>query len=243
MNNYLLNVIRHRINVLSIFLFAILVVGCQTTNQNASFLDQKNVAKGKDFPSISWLGKDSDLDRYKGTVKPAIAVYLEKDAYFLKDLETIKQIQSIITRLKNNWQGEAPQDIEVIIESDPYFNARTDQYNQLFLTTKLLEKIKNDDELAAVLAHELSHILLKHNQDKSVYQSLPWTFEKAGALASVIEAKFAPNEKETTSVLTDLLSTTWADISSPAWTRENEREADKLGIDLNGTYLSNKQMN
>jgi hypothetical protein len=213
-------------------LISLLCIGCQTTNKNTSLLDEKNENKNIELPNFHFLSTDDTLDRYKGIVKPSVAIYLEKDAYLINDTETIRQIHSVLTKLKSCWKGDAPTNIDIIIEGDPLFGARTDQYNQVFLTTGFLNKIKNDDQLAAVLAHELSHILLKHNQDKSVYQSMPWTFEKAGAMAVLVESKFAPEEKNKTALLTTSLSATWADIGSPAWTRENEREADKLGLDL-----------
>lgn len=50
-----------------------------------------------------------------------------------------------------------------ILKSDDV-NALTTPDGQIFVTRQLLRVFKNDEDLAAVLAHEISHVLLLHTQ-------------------------------------------------------------------------------
>lgn len=222
-----------RNSYLSLFFVTSILTACQSTPTHTAQVENDKIDCGTSlgFNNLSFLNEDK-LVEYKGIVKPAVAVWLEKDTQLIEDKETVEKIKTIASRLLINWPCDVPKDIEIFIKLSDSFGAFTDQYNQIFITTGLLKEVSNDDQLAAVLAHELSHILLKHNQSKSVYQTLPWSFEKAGALAVIIENQMAPDEKNKTTLITQGLSATWSDISSPAWTRENERDADRLGLDL-----------
>lgn len=204
--------------IIALGFFCILANGC--SNKNNSWYD------------IIPTGKENILDRYKGTLKPSVALYLDENREFIEDIDTIKNINLILTKLKSGWTGDIPQNIDIYIQDNPDFGASSDMFNQILLNTGLLKGLSSDDQLAAVLAHELSHILLKHNQNKDVYKSLPDTLEKAEDIAAAIKNYDAPSKKKHHSLVEDSLLTAWDDIGSPAWTRENESEADSQGLEL-----------
>ncbi|MAR92643.1 MAG: hypothetical protein CML06_17440 [Pseudomonadales bacterium] len=117
---------------------------------------------------------------------------------------------------------------------------KADIHNQIIISTATLESVKSEDQLAGMLAHELSHILMSHNHDKSVYANLVPGFLEATGLASVLYKSHKSKEEESLSkqrvyemvVSTNTASWVWSDLVSPAWDRKHEQQADKMGLDL-----------
>jgi len=99
---------------------------------------------------------------------------------------------------------------------------------KIFLTSAMLDQyIDSDDELAIVLGHECSHLILGHNRKQGMLQAILSTIEvvlltalNAGGLGTTVSIR-----------LVVLLSTLkrWAGNS---YSREHEREADALGIKI-----------
>ena len=165
--------------------------GCATkpiTESNSSdkgiVLDQTNAkAKG----DKSWFNSGNEAkqkfsQKYNGEIDPATAFYLEYDTYIYEDKKIVAYLQKIIDRLLQGWQGEKPE-LSVVLITDEFFNAYVDELNQLHVTTGLLRNVENEDQLAAILAHEISHILLKHNPEKSSVNSVTSGLEMGGIIA------------------------------------------------------------
>ncbi len=177
--------------------------------------------------------------KFKGNLSPALAVYLENDLYLYKDDKLASYIESIVKRLLAGWQGPIPE-VQILIESGAYFNAYLDELHQLHIATGVLRQVQNEDQLAAVVSHELGHVLLQHNSEKSLTQRTGLTLDLAGELmvsgSASLDAlmggkKFKDKSEEPTLYLKSL-GLVWSDILAPSWSRENEREADLIGMDL-----------
>ncbi len=101
-----------------------------------------------------------------------------------------------------------------------------------------LRNLKNEDEVAALLAHELSHILLDHhssdsfvsNQDK-VLKGLETANAAGGQLLGMVDPGLSRKVDTVTSVGGAVHGVSESMIA-PAWTRDQEDEADLLGTDL-----------
>ncbi len=52
------------------------------------------------------------------------------------------------------------------MHSSDAFNAFTDAQGNLVISTGALRSLESEEELAALLGHELSHLILKHPQDE-----------------------------------------------------------------------------
>ncbi|SDA12273.1 Putative Zn-dependent protease, contains TPR repeats [Nitrosospira sp. Nsp18] len=215
--------------------------GCATkpiTESNSSdkgiVLDQTNAkAKG----NKSWFNSGNEAkqkfsQKYNGEIDPATAFYLEYDTYIYEDKKIVAYLQKIIDRLLQGWQGEKPE-LSVVLITDEFFNAYVDELNQLHVTTGLLRNVENEDQLAAILAHEISHILLKHNPEKSSVNSVTSGLEMGGIIAETASIIMGDEDlgKQAWFGFTSL-GLVWADLLSPGWSRKNELEADKMGMDL-----------
>lgn len=94
-----------------------------------------------------------------------ILILKPKEAYNAE-----QRLQAVYNRLKIN-VGEYGTPKEVIVIPSNAVNAYTDGEN-IGITEKLLSMIKNDDQLALILAHELSHIILHDPETTGISQSL-----------------------------------------------------------------------
>ena len=113
----------------------------------------------------------------------------------------------------------------VFIESDTPNAFVTEILPQrLFITTAMLKIAETPDELAIVLGHELSHLLLGHVSETNKVDAFLRTVEillltldpSAGIFSVMVVAGLASLHK----------------VLSAASSREHEREADDLGIEL-----------
>lgn len=130
----------------------------------------------------------------------------------------------------------------VYVAADPTLNAMTTPDGNIFINWSLLHYLGNEDEVAAVIAHELAHNLLGH-ADSNVYgqyvQKTRW-LHRFGLEIVVKNRDLAANylqkgvRKGEVSQLKDLqLATMLATkVISPSWQRTQERAADLLGVDL-----------
>lgn len=107
-------------------------------------------------------------------------------------------------------------------------NAASTGDGGIFIPMGLLRQLKNEDEIAFVLAHELVHILRGHHKSDNVLKLqhkitelafLAVMFGSGGTAGTIFGGSYAGymvNEK----------------VIAPAWTQGQEKEADLLGMDL-----------
>ena len=108
-----------------------------------------------------------------------------------------------------------------LVEKDE-LNAFTTPGGNIYFYSGLLNKLKTDDEIAAVLAHEIGHCAAKHTIKKyqaaasySIVESL--IFSQIGAENQVVRVA---------SLGSDALNT----LIFSAYSRQDELQADKLGL-------------
>jgi Zn-dependent protease with chaperone function len=166
--------------------------------------------------------------------------YLARDFVFVESPAIEEYLRAICQRMLDakGVQMEIPR---ILVQSSDAFNAFTDANRNLIISTGALRSIESEDELAALLGHELAHLVLKHPQDKDAMRSLPLGLQSTASFRDAAAelkgqkathvsdlSKFDPNhmnEAQATSVL-------WSDFVSPSWNRGQEREADEQGFEL-----------
>ncbi len=118
-----------------------------------------------------------------------------------------------------------------VIEKDE-LNAFTVPGGNIYIYTGLIKKIPTDDEIAAVLAHEIGHCAARHTIKK--YQAV-LGYNLLSDLLNKVEMA------EWTKQITSLSSQALMTLITSAYGRSDEYEADKLGLkylDLSGYDLN-----
>lgn len=185
--------------------------------------------------------KPSYLKAYEGGEVPAeVAVYLDQDSHFVTDSNVESYLSGITERLLKSWTGPQPA-YRLMVKSSSERCAFSDLSGLLVVCTELLRAVESEDELAAVLGHELGHMLLGHTKDEATRHKLPMGVESTALLAAAIQQKSANGtvnlqaltpDGEKTMRTAGTLNLLWQDMFAPSWNRNQERDADRLGLDL-----------
>jgi predicted Zn-dependent protease len=98
----------------------------------------------------------------------------------------------------------------------------------IFVTTGLLSEVGNEDQLAAVLGHEVAHVA--HRDGINSIKKSRWTdlgFYAAGQAAG----QFSPAEvKELTNVFTGVISEVGKTVIENGYSQSQEKNADEAGV-------------
>lgn len=152
------------------------------------------------------------------------------------------------------WPGDKPEVI-VYLEPSDEINARAEPDGTIFIPLRILYEmeeqletgastVKLEDAIAALLAHEVSHILLRHHDDdhfknvqKRAYGVVSTSINMASSLDKLRQQIGSGQESEQEKLLRMAMInylSDWAtnDILVTNWSREAEDEADLLAADL-----------
>ena len=142
-------------------------------------------------------------------------------------------------------RGKGDRLPDILVYSADEFAASTDDGGNLLVSTRTLRELESEDELAALLAHELSHLALRHNERKSALRNFPVGVETAGWVAAAgdrMQGNTGGAARRSGSSLdafggdalsnTQVASLLWSDVLMPGWSRAQEREADRSGFDM-----------
>jgi len=198
-----------------------------------SYLDQLNERASKNnswFEALE-LTRNAAEARYAKTDNKRLGIYLENDIYIYNDNELNEYLSEIVDVLYQGFDGPSI-DIEIVVETSTRFGAYVDELNQIHVTTALLRSLDNEDQLAGILAHELAHILLRHDRDRKASQTATSVINFMGKTLSEINALDKKRRGDNDDLQLDFVGIVWTDIMSPRWSRESERQADLLASDL-----------
>jgi peptidase M48-like protein len=130
----------------------------------------------------------------------------------------------IVATLLEAVRGNASQWTIRVLDTNPKIeNAFVVGGTYIYVYTGLLDNVQSDDELAFILAHELSHSGLKHNMRGSE--------DFSNLLASIIELSGALSKSERRREKMGLIGGT----IKASYSREDEQEADALAV-----YVANR---
>ncbi len=167
-----------------------------------------NLATGKEESLLYGSEKEISLGN-------AVAAEIEKQTKFVSDLDANARVQAIFDRLVKVCDRKDLVYTVKIIDEDTV-NAFSLPGGYVYIYKGLLDKLKEDDEVAGVLGHEIGHITAKH-AIKRIQKSYGYTLLQIAAVGSG-----SGNLAQGVSViLTSLFF---------AYSREDEFEADELGV-------------
>ncbi len=169
------------------------------------------------------VGADKDLSRMKG-----------QSLGYIRQADIERQLAAVHQRiLAASGVSEVPGRVVLIATDRPVAYSSPD--GNVYLSMYWLNALENEDELAALIAHETAHVLLHHHNSDIVglTQKRAETLQlTAVAVRNALEKKQAStgDTKELASFM--LLTELTQKVVMPAWNRRQETEADLLGFDL-----------
>lgn len=128
--------------------------------------------------------------------------------------------------------------IKVHVIPQEHFAAAAAADGGIFLPMGLLRDLKNEDEIAAVLAHEVAHVLKNHHKSDSFLKSqqsmLKFGGMAMGAFSAVqqFSGTAPPIDGQTSLNIAEAVYAVSENVIAPNWTSGQEDEADLLGADL-----------
>ncbi len=179
--------------------------------------------------SLPNLGESSDADLspiMQQSIARQIEMQLQSDPGYFPDSEITDYLNEIEARLSAH--STSPQThIRVFVIKSPVINADAMPGGLIGVNTGLIAATDSESELAAVLAHETSHIT-QHHFSRSISESKKNTFlTLAGMALAIFASRFNPN------VAGAAMTTAGAGSIQAKLTdsREHEEEADRIGFD------------
>lgn len=148
-----------------------------------------------------------------------------------RDDDSINRVRDIVNNLADAaGAGDAPWNVYVL-RGDGVVNAAATRGNFVFVWTGMLRTVRNDGELAAVLAHEMGHVLANHTQPTPSEEASEIMASVGGNVASQVVAVQGPYGA--LSGVAGLLAqeAIKAFIVNPESQRK-EHEADQIGLFL-----------
>lgn len=165
------------------------------------------------------------------------------------------ELQNYLQQLANNiigaWPG-AKLTTQVQLINSYSFGPSVDQFGTIYVPLGMIESVESEDEIVALLAHEISHILLRHHERTDLIKQQQDTSNMLAGLAEVFSLtkdtkvkKFNDSYRLTyepsrtgektinkAHIYSYVINTLSDEVWSTAWARYQEEQADVLGMDL-----------
>ncbi len=215
-------------------IFVVLLTGCATqmAKMEIPIIDAPGskqplytkVTPGKFEPSLMAIGSEKDLAQERG-----------RHMGFVKNEPLIAWLTGIRDKLlRASEVDEVPGSIQIV--ANTAYSARATADGNILVSMAWLPDVESEDEIAAIIAHELSHVLLKH-QSANFVGLVQKRFQTTHQL--LLGGRMGLNKAtqlgvvDRRTLLAAQLSVDLVDkLVMPAWNRRQETEADLLGIDL-----------
>jgi predicted Zn-dependent protease len=172
--------------------------------------------------NVSAIGYDKERE-----ISRDVDAYLEAEGYILHDSEAAWIVQSLADQLSDHIK-DSVYNIKVQVVKDPSINAFAITDGHVYINSGTLIFIKDMDELAAVLAHEMGHCQLRHIPNAMDNQVKLTAASVVGMILGAVIT--AANPAVGSAIL--LSSMGGAQNMSLAYTRMQEAEADSFAIRL-----------
>ena len=161
----------------------------------------------------------------------------DKDVGYLrygnKTIAKLPELQlyvgNVLGKLKSSWPV-APVAATVYITPQKDFEAYTLENGAIFVSLGTLQLLENEDELAALLAHEYAHMLLNHHA-KDTFEILTRYGLRYG---NIYLQATADSSKALEKRMSTLQIANWVTDKAlfPNWNKGQENDADILAVDL-----------
>lgn len=204
----------------------------QTTyTQSISFSDYSVEAKGNpqgpsfELPELSEGGRFIEQNRHKALGEWSLR-QLNANARMLDDPWSQSMLESLAWQINAQARQHAP--LALVVVNNPSINAFAIPGGVMGINTGTVLAANSIDEVASVIAHEVAHLSQRHyeHRDEASRKAL---LLQVGGLLAAIAASMADGDAAAAIMMG---SQTAAMDSQMSFSRSNEREADRIGMQL-----------
>lgn len=214
--------------------------GCKSTGDILSAFSgdssSENRSEGTQGKFIDAVLSDLNVDDGSLSSAEQQAAWQKDVAYIRYGNKTVANlpelqayVNKVLTGLRNSLPGK-PVAATVYITPQKDFEAYTLENGAIFISLGTLLSLDNEDELAALLAHEYSHVLLDHHS-KDTFEILT---QYGMRYANIYLQASAGSGKSQKKRMRTLKIANWVTDKAlfPNWNKGQENDADILAVDL-----------
>lgn len=203
----------------------------------------------KNLGSLRILGELSNLYERRSDIEADANEYISKLSYYnlvFEDPYLESYLYSVVSKILPNKRADGfPYDINIVIVQDTSINAAVFPNGTMIVNTGLLAATHTEDELVAVLAHEIGHFVANHTlinirkMEKAQARAEFWA-GMATVLAAAAEVGVAATGyyysnggfTTNTAILSYSIASSILKRIGMDYSKEQEEEADKLALDV-----------
>ena len=165
------------------------------------------------------------LERYDPDIDTRVMRLAGHSLLNFRELDSY--VNSVLKILLDNSRINS-EEVVVRILPDQRFTAYTLQNGSIYISLGAILSLDTEDELASILAHELSHLLLNHHKKNNLSNVTRTLFNLAELYIQTNTSSKSESQHvrlRTANWITDFML-------YPSWNRSQEKDADLIGIDL-----------
>ncbi len=151
---------------------------------------------------------------------------ISKEIEFIKDIEIVAYINSLGSFLIQRGVSFSPFNFRFYVIKDKTFNAFSVPGGYIFINTGLFNYVESEDELSAILAHEISHNLARHVAKRLETIRKMQIATTAATIAAILLGGGQAGQ------MVGVTGTALAQTKLLAYSRADEEEADRLGFQI-----------
>jgi predicted Zn-dependent protease len=213
--------------------------GCQGTGGIGGFssgLSAGNRSDGVQGKFIDAVLTDLNVDDESLSPAEQQAAW-DKDVGYIrygnKTVANLPELQGYVNNVLANLRSGLPGTLvvaKVYVTPQKDFEAYTLEHGAIFISLGTLQSLENEDELAALLAHEYAHVLLNHHS-KDTFEILT---RYGMRYANIYLQASANSSKAQEKRMRTLQIANWVTDKAlfPNWNKGQENDADILAVDL-----------
>lgn len=149
---------------------------------------------------------------------------------FVDDPEIVAYVKNVVDRVSTTLPPQ-PWQIKSSVVAHGAMNAFAIPGGYIYIFTGLILGVENEDELAAVIGHELAHVTERHIAKRIQQMKAISIASMAGMVAGALLGSGGGSNSANIGRAVAMGSMAGAQSAFLMYTRDNEREADHVGMD------------
>jgi len=207
-----------------ILVFFIFISGCtSTTLKTDSNITRKQLVILPEFMALSMANQGYQEAKQKAQENDQ----LNKDTYMLNEIRKISY--RLIDEVRYFRDDATSWNWEINLQTSHQINAYCMPGGKIMVYTGLLDKAaKTNDEIAAVIGHEIAHALREHGRERMSTALI----QQLGILGFAIYISDSSDNRQLKNLAVQGVALGTTLFFALPNSREQEREADKIGLEL-----------